>query len=412
MEIELYRAAFAVFIAYWACKCLLWAWVYCLRQNTDLLNRYLQDRQNKTAPCWAVVTGPTRGIGRQFCFQLADQGFSVLVVGRPSANLDRVLDDLRNRRALVRRGAQGERMEWACAKVEIDFKAMSHETIKSTLVSALRNKDVAVLVNNVGTTLGPLSYFTSATPLEIAQLCDVNIRSTLLLTRLLLPGIVDRGSGAILSMSSLSAMQPSPMLSCYAATKAFMHSLSRSLSEEVAQLPRVDILSVAPGFVDTDLSRELFGTAAHAQIGKTSAGPSIVVVDDNNSGSGSGETYSSSSRSCCSRCSCCRFPPAVSAEDVVSSVLRQLGNGFTTYTFGHWKHSLQHGMMSIVPAPILSEVTHSCMRRWKGRAATEKSSWSYNSSSMDDFADVEELLDDLDLDEDAPKSRQKVSGKR
>ena len=267
MELELYRAVAAGLITYWACHLLFWLWVHCLRRPTDLWERYTRDRDSKTAPCWAVVTGPTRGIGLAFARRLSAQGFSILLVGRASRRLDAALEDLR---AGARSGsrARGD-IEWRCEKVEVDFApptasangalgrgqttpVSSAPAMTRVLVNAMRNKDIAILVNNVGTTLGPLAYFTAASPAEIARLCDVNIRSTLLMTRLVLPGIVDRGSGAIVNLSSLSAFHPSPMLSGYAATKAFVHSLSRSLSEEVAEWPRVDVFSVAPGFVDTD----------------------------------------------------------------------------------------------------------------------------------------------------------------
>ena len=403
MELELYRAMAAGLLSYSACRLLLWLWVHCLRRPTDLWERYTCDRDSKTAPCWAVVTGGTRGIGQAFARRLAARGFSILLVGRASPRLDEALADLRG--AGRQRGVrlrQGGR-EWRCEKVEVDFASSTAAaagesgaravTIRA-LVTAMRNKDVAILVNNVGATLGPLAYFTAASPAELAQLSDVNIRSALLLTRLVLPGIVDRGSGAVVNLSSLSAFQASPMLSAYAATKAFVHSLSRSLAEEVSEWPRVDVLSVAPGFVDTDLARELFGSAAAAT---TASGAKTV------DGSGA-ETFSrSSSRQCC------RCPPAVAPEGVAASVLRQLGNGWSTYTFGHWKHSVQRGLMSMVPAPILSEVTHGCMRRWKLRTATEGTSYFLSAQHPrppnpdclrvedDELGDVEELLDNLDL---------------
>ena len=405
VELELYRALAAGLLTYSCSRLLLWLWVMCLRPGSDLWERYTRDRDSQTAPCWAVVTGGTRGIGLSFARQLAHQGFSVMLVGRASTRLDQALEDLRAlRKHRAGRARQGGR-EWRCDKVEVDFSFPTGETkngsdseagaVTRALVNAMRSKDIAIIVNNVGATLGPLAYFTAASPSELARLCNVNIRSMLLLTRLVLPGIVDRGSGAIINLSSLSAFQPSPMLSCYAATKSFVHSLSRSLSEEVAEWPRVDVLSVAPGFVDTDLARELFGSAAAA----TTAGGAKTVDGS------SAETFSrSSSRRCCS------CPPVVTPDVVASSVLRQLGNGWTTYTFGHWTHSLQHGLMSMMPAPILSEATHGCMRRWKVRTATEatSSTWAHLNKEDNELGDVEELLDDLDFDEEEASGARKT----
>ena len=104
MELELYRAMAAGLLSYSACRLLLWLWVHCLRRPTDLWERYTCDRDSKTAPCWAVVTGGTRGIGQAFARRLAARGFSILLVGRASPRLDEALADLR--------GAGRQRTAW------------------------------------------------------------------------------------------------------------------------------------------------------------------------------------------------------------------------------------------------------------------------------------------------------------
>jgi hypothetical protein len=116
------------------------------------------------------------------------------------------------------------------------------------------------------------------------------------------------------------------------------------LSEEVAGLDSIDIMSVTPGFVSTSMAKSMFGEYA----------------------STCGERCSDSERDergrWCFNCG----PPVVTADECAESVLCQLGSGMR-HTSGHWKHSVQNFVQSWTPSEVLSDVTHTCMRRFQQR---------------------------------------------
>ena len=273
--------------------------------------------------------------------KLYQRGFSILLVGRSMNRLHRVQEELEQLPCPTPTPGTSTR---TVKVVEMDFGKIKPESIQA-LTRAINALDVALLVNNVGMVLeGGLSYFTERSLEEMATLCQVNMKSCVLLSRLVLPKLMARKSGGIINLSSMSGTHPSPLLATYAATKSFVHSLSMSLAEETSSLPYIDIQSVTPGFVSTQMATALFGS--HAQHG---GGRQV-----------SQQSQQSQQSQCGGRCRWCQCPPVVSAEECVVSVLRQLGNG-QRQTSGHWKHALMQLLFSMVPVFILSDISHTCM---------------------------------------------------
>ena len=101
-----------------------------------------------------------------------------------------------------------------------------------------------------------MSYEMPATFLDIqggtneatADLVKCNIISVNTMTALILPQMVERKSGVVINVSSLSGMMPTPMLSVYSATKAYVDMLTRGMTAEYKKLG-ITIQSVAPGYV-------------------------------------------------------------------------------------------------------------------------------------------------------------------
>ena len=291
------------------------------------------------------MTGPTRGIGLSIATQLVRRGFSVLLVGRSNDKLTRIQNELRQLN-------ENTQVEF----VEIDFSTNSHSSLETLMTRVTSTMDVGVLVNNVGIALDDLSYFTEISPASLTNLCEVNMCSSLLMSRIILPIIVRRGSGGIINMSSMSGLYATPLLSPYSATKAFVHSLSISLSEEVAGLDDIDIMSVTPGFVATSMATSMFGEYARVRGERGAAG-------------GGEDRHQHRNFSWCGWSEC--GPPVVSADECAESVLCQLGSG-QRHTSGHWKHSLQQLIQSWIPSEVLSDVTHTCMRRFRQERRREE----------------------------------------
>lgn len=113
---------------------------------------------------------------------------------------------------------------------------------------------VGVLVNNAGMSYDHPELFTNITEETITNILQLNVAATTAIARAVLPGMMERRKGVIINISSTAAAIPSPYLSVYAASKAFVDKLSADLAVEAA--PRnVTIQCVLPGPVATKMSK-------------------------------------------------------------------------------------------------------------------------------------------------------------
>ncbi|KAM6495251.1 hypothetical protein JOM56_009874 [Amanita muscaria] len=172
---------------------------------------------------WAVITGASDGIGKEFSLQLAKAGFNIFLVARNKTTLESVASEIRNKYLTVSTRAH-----------TIDF-SLDDDAAYSALASALQSIDIGVLVNNVGTGQSiPACFFD--VPLEVIKsMVSVNVNGTLRATYIVLPGMTQRKRGLILNIGSFAGAVPTPLGATYAGTKAFMATFSTALAEEVKQ---------------------------------------------------------------------------------------------------------------------------------------------------------------------------------
>ena len=189
----------------------------------------------------AVVTGGSRGIGRSVATHLAAAGLAVAVnyTSRPDA-ADEVVEAIRDDggTALAVRGD---------VSVEADVAAM-FETVTAELGPP------TVLVNNAGITRDNLMIRMSAD--EFDRVIATNLRSAFLCAKAALRPMLKARWGRIVSMASVSGLQGNPGQANYAASKAGLVGLSRSLAKEVGQRGITSNV-VAPGFIQTDMTDAL-----------------------------------------------------------------------------------------------------------------------------------------------------------
>jgi len=131
-----------------------------------------------------------------------------------------------------------------------------------------------LLVNNAG--LGATGRFWEADPDRLQQIVGVNAGAVVSLTRRLLPGMLERGRGRILNVVSMSAFQPVPFLTVYAASKAFVLSFSEGLARELAGTG-VTVVALCPGLVRTEFQAAA-GTDRVAYDGSPSLPVETVVA--------------------------------------------------------------------------------------------------------------------------------------
>lgn len=180
-----------------------------------------------------VVTGASRGIGAATARALDRAGARVVLVARTTAALEQVASELRHDPVVV------------TADLAQDGSA---QRVASAALDALGHVDV--LVNNAAAAVRmPSAELDAAT---IDRLLTLNVRSLLLLTTALLPGMVERGSGSIVNLSSISGVTGTPRRAAYAASKGAVDALTRSLAMEYGPYG-VRVNAIAPGVIDTDL---------------------------------------------------------------------------------------------------------------------------------------------------------------
>ena len=185
----------------------------------------------------AVITGASSGIGEEFARQLAARRHGVFLVARRE-------DRLRALAAEIERD-HGVRVEVAAC----DLADEAERRRLPELVSGA-GLDVGILVNNAGfTTVGDVHE----NPDRQLGMIRVNVEALVDLTTRWLPGMVDRGSGAVINVASVAGFQPIPVQSVYAATKAFVLSFSEATSSELKGTG-VTMTALCPGPVATEFT--------------------------------------------------------------------------------------------------------------------------------------------------------------
>ena len=165
-----------------------------------------------------LITGASSGIGADLALQFAARGYNLLLHGRDRGRLRALADKVRAQHDVA---------------VRIFVKDLSRpDSARELFREVLRtNVRVDVLVNNAG--IGLYGRF-DRTPLDRETgMLHLNVLSLLELTKLFLPGMVERGAGRILNVASTAAFQPGPLMAGYYATKAYVLSLSVALAEEL-----------------------------------------------------------------------------------------------------------------------------------------------------------------------------------
>jgi uncharacterized protein len=182
----------------------------------------------------AVVTGASSGIGRELSLTFADNGFDVVVAAENQQTAD-VATDVRSRGVL----ALPEQVDLATPE-GVD------QLVRSV---RLTGRPVAAAAVNAGVGIGGRFHETDLD--DDLRVIDLNVRSSVHLTKLLVRDMVQQGQGRILVTSSVAAATPGPYHATYAASKAFLHSFAEALRFELKDAG-VTVTSLMPGPTDTD----------------------------------------------------------------------------------------------------------------------------------------------------------------
>lgn len=183
----------------------------------------------------ALVTGASAGLGEHFADFLARSGMDVVLTAR-------------NVEALQANAARiTERHGRAVQVIPADLSSSTGRDELLAAVDAL-DEPISVLVNNAG--FGTSGEFAEIDEERVEREVELNCVAVTRLARHFLPGMVARGHGAILNVSSAAAYQPIPTMAVYAATKTFVLSLSQALWAETRG-SGVRVVGVCPGPTET-----------------------------------------------------------------------------------------------------------------------------------------------------------------
>jgi len=200
---------------------------------------------------WALVTGAAHGLGRAFAELLAAAGFDLLLVDVDGEANETLADRLR-----ARSGVEVRALVLDVGRAELAERA----------AELARDHDIGVLINNVG--IGPVGRFLQRELDEHLRTVDINCKATLVLTHVIGRRMVARGRGAIVIVSSGSALTGSPRVANYAATKGYGLNLAAALSDELGP-SGVDVIALCPGLLRT--------RATELRPPKTDAAPLVTM---------------------------------------------------------------------------------------------------------------------------------------
>jgi NAD(P)-dependent dehydrogenase (short-subunit alcohol dehydrogenase family) len=190
----------------------------------------------------AVITGSSKGIGRSIAETMAGLGAKVVVSSRKKEPCEEVAADIRKN--------GGEAIVIPC---NISRRPEVEALVSGTL-KAFGKIDILVCNAAVNPVYGPLNKLTDE---AFDKIMGANVKSNLWLCNMVIPGMAQRGGGAVVIISSIGGMRGSEMLGAYAISKSADFALARCLAVEWGP-KNVRVNCVAPGLVKTDFARALW----------------------------------------------------------------------------------------------------------------------------------------------------------
>lgn len=188
---------------------------------------------------FVLITGASSGIGRELAKLFAKDRHRLILCARREDKLQELADELKRDF-----GAH-------CLFIVED---LSNPGAPVEIARRLKLMGITpdILINNAG--FGLYGLFSEMDSQEILDMIQVNMASLTHLTKLLLPDMIERGSGKILNVASTAAFQPGPLMAVYYATKAYVLSFSEALANELEPFG-ITVTALCPGPTDTGFEK-------------------------------------------------------------------------------------------------------------------------------------------------------------
>ena len=197
----------------------------------------------------AIITGGSRGIGREIALALAEAGAKVVVASRKQAGVDEVAAEIEKRGGTALAIAAHTGQEDAVA-------ALVERTVE-----AFGGVDIAV--NNAGTN-PHFGRLVTATAAQWDKIMEVNLRGAFFLCQQVIPVMQERGGGKIINVASVAGVKPQPAMGIYSVSKAGLIMLTQVLAQELGPF-NIQVNALAPGIIKTRFSSVLWQTPSIAE---------------------------------------------------------------------------------------------------------------------------------------------------
>ncbi|KAM0562380.1 hypothetical protein ACHAPJ_002070 [Fusarium lateritium] len=193
---------------------------------------------------WAVITGASDGLGKEYALQLAAKGFNLVLVSRTLSKLDSLAAEIQQK-------YPGKGLE--IKTLDMDF-TQNNDADYERLRELIAGLDIGILINNVGQSHSIPVPFLETSKEELQNIITINCLGTLRVTQVIAPVLKQRKRGLILTMGSFGGWTPTPLLATYSGSKAFLQQWSNALSAELAD-DKVDVYLVLSHLVTTAMSK-------------------------------------------------------------------------------------------------------------------------------------------------------------
>ena len=193
---------------------------------------------------YAIITGASRGLGKAMFLQLASESYDLVGVyasEKSGAKMQALIEQVEKENGVKAAGIRADVGTVEGCQAIVDFAVKTFGT------------DISVLINNAGVAGG--KYFEDEDLANIARTINVDLMGALNLSSLVLPYMIERKGGDIISLSSIGALAGVPGQCVYSTAKNGLIGFSKTLAKEVAKY-NIKVNCIAPGVMETDMVAE------------------------------------------------------------------------------------------------------------------------------------------------------------
>ncbi len=208
----------------------------------------------------ALITGGASGLGFELALLFAKDSYNLILVDINAEKLEEAKQHIESSFSV---------------EVQIMAKDLSQINISAEIISKLGNTQIDALVNNAG--FGVFGAFHESDWERQAQMLNLHVLTTTHLTKLMVEGMVKRGSGKILNLSSLAAFQPGPLMTLYYATKGYILSFSEGIANELKGTG-VTVTALCPGPTKTSFQQVVSNDCSENKITFNMASAQMVAA--------------------------------------------------------------------------------------------------------------------------------------